>query len=353
MNRDAMNRNAAGRRLAAGLGVVGIGVLLAAGLAGGVRVAPRASELPAWEPDGDALGTILFYDAKGSVITGGDLSAHPLAAYASASDDGRPGDTKAQLRIYTPAKGVLPALWTGDTMTASTDYPNATAPAKIAKLGRPVVTSTGGDFSFADYISELPNTVPDDPAYTDLYEVRLYTAGALQGAGSTYFREDVQVTVTGTDSSGEVTGTWTVLYPAEQASAAPKTPSASAPPPDDGPTGAASFEAPPPPPPAPPTPRHAPAADAPTGAGAPPPVAPAAGVAPVASAPAGPTASPPASATSLAPVLTSGGQLSLANAGTGIAIVSGLALLLAGAGVMALGRRRAPAGPAQGGSQRR
>jgi hypothetical protein len=181
-------------------------------LAVGGGAAQAAVTVP-YEPDNDALGTISFFDNGGHQVTGGSLSDHPTAFYSVASGPGRAGDTKAQLRAYTPQEGVLPALWTGDTLTATTDYPPTGAPANISAMNLPVATATAGDFSLADYISELPNTATD--AYANLYELRLYTAGAGQGAGSTYYRVDIQVNVTGQDSFGEPTGTWSLVFPVQ------------------------------------------------------------------------------------------------------------------------------------------
>lgn len=171
-----------------------------------------AAVTPGWEPDAGALGTVSFYDASGAAVTGGTLSSHPAAWYSVASGPGRAGDNKAQLRVYTPQAGVLPGLWTGDVLTGTTNYPNASAPANIAGLTTPVASGTAGDLSLADYISSFPNT-STAVGYQDLYELRLYTAGPGQGAGATYYRVDIQVNVTGTDAAGLVTGSWNVIYP--------------------------------------------------------------------------------------------------------------------------------------------
>jgi hypothetical protein len=186
-------------------------VLVTAGLLAGAGAA-QAATTPAWEPDASALGAVAFYDADGNQVTGGDLGDHPLAWYTVASGDGRTGDTKAQLRAYTPQEGVNPASWSGDTLTASTDYPNTAAPADIAALTVPVASGSGDDLSLADYIGELPNTSTTD-GYAGLYELRLYTSGPGQTPSSAYYRVDIEVSVTGTGSDGLPTGTWTVVYP--------------------------------------------------------------------------------------------------------------------------------------------
>lgn len=172
----------------------------------------HAATTPGWEPDANALGTVAFYDADGDQVTGGSLGDHPVAWYSVASGDGRTGDTKAQLRAYTPQEGVSPASWSGDTLTASTDYPNTAAPSAVAGLTVPVASGSADDLSLADYIGELPNTSATD-GYAGLYELRLYTSGPGQSPSAAYFRADIEVSVTGSGPDGLPTGTWTVVYP--------------------------------------------------------------------------------------------------------------------------------------------
>jgi hypothetical protein len=179
-------------------------------VAGGILVgggtAAYAAVTPGWEPDAAALGAITFYDASGSVVTSGSLSANPVALYAVASGAGRTGDNKAQLKAFTPQVGVLPALWSGDILTGATNYPVTAAgtPSVISSTTNPVATGAATDFSFNDYIGEFPNT-STTAGYQDLYELRLYTSGPGQGQGANYYRTDVQVNT--------AAGTWTVVFP--------------------------------------------------------------------------------------------------------------------------------------------
>lgn len=163
-----------------------------------------AANPPGWEPDAAALGSITFFDASGNTITGGSLDGHPMAAYAEASGPGRTGDTKAQLKAFTPQVGVLPQLWSGDIMTGATNYPNTSAPANIAALTNPVASGAATDFSLNDYISEFPNTLTT-AGYQNLYELRLYTSGPGQSQGANYYRVDVLV--------DPVANTWSVAFP--------------------------------------------------------------------------------------------------------------------------------------------
>jgi hypothetical protein len=177
---------------------------LTAGMLVGGGTAAFAAVTPAWEPDTSALGTINFFDASGNAVTGGSLDDHPIAVYAAASGPGRAGDSLAQLKAFTPQPGVLPGLWSGDTLGGATAYPVVGAPANVAGLTVPVATGFNTDFSMNDYIGEFPNNSTVS-GYQDLYELRLYTSGAGQGQGNSYYRIDIQV------NTGA--GTWSVVYP--------------------------------------------------------------------------------------------------------------------------------------------
>jgi hypothetical protein len=210
--------------------------------------AASADGAPPWEPDANAIGTITFYDANGTPVTGGDLSQRPSALFAAASGAGRSGDNLAQLSLATPQVGVLPSLWSKDTMSAASPYPDAAAPASVRCLSGPVASGTPGDFSVAEYIDEFPNTITDI-GYADVYQFRLYTSGPGQLIGEQYYRVDIQVKVLGTDQNGLVTGTWDVLYPVPGSAEAPPTPSCGS-----GPAPSASTDSPTPDPTLSPTP---------------------------------------------------------------------------------------------------
>ncbi len=187
--------------------------LAAAALTVATNAAVSADPAPGWEPNSSALGGLVLVDRTGAAVTTGDLSMHPVAFYAVALGPSRTGDKLAQLRIATPQVGVDPQLWSGDSITGATEYPNASAPASVSKLGLPVASGTATDFSFADYISEFPNQ-STAAGYQNLYELRLYTSGPGQGPAAVYWRIDIRVTILGTDAGGNVTGTWDQVYPA-------------------------------------------------------------------------------------------------------------------------------------------
>jgi hypothetical protein len=187
--------------------------LAAAALTVATNAAVSADPTPGWEPNNSALGGLVLVDKTGAAVSKGDLSMKPVAFYAVALGPGRTGDKLAQLRLATPQVGVDPLLWSGDSITGATEYPNASAPASVAKLDLPVASGTATDFSFADYISEFPNQ-STAAGYQNLYELRLYTSGPGQGPAAVYWRIDIRVTKLGTDADGNVTGTWDQVYPA-------------------------------------------------------------------------------------------------------------------------------------------
>jgi hypothetical protein len=169
--------------------------------------ASSTANAPPWESDPNALGSLTFYDANGHEVTGGSIDDHPAAFYIAASGPGRPGDSLAQTWLSTPQVGTDPSNWSKDVMSGATTYPNTSAPANIAALTTPVASPTTLDLSIADYISEFPNTLTT-PGYQNLYEFRVYTSGPTQGAGRSYYRADISVTMDPTLS----TGTWSVVY---------------------------------------------------------------------------------------------------------------------------------------------
>ena len=212
------------------LKAVGVGaaaLALVAGVLLGTGSAAFAANPPAWEPDANALGSIQFFNSSGAPVTGGSLNDHPVAVYAAATGPGRPGDTKAQLKAFTPQVGVLPGLWSGDTLTGATNYPITGGPSNISSMTNPVATGTSGDLSMSDYISEFPNTTTQT-GYQNLYELRLYTSGPGQGQGAQYYRADILV-----DPTAQ---TWSVAFaPVAQAT----TTTIAANPPVSAPSGAA------------------------------------------------------------------------------------------------------------------
>jgi hypothetical protein len=174
---------------------------LLVGLAG----TASAAGSPPWEPVGSPdVGGLTFYNAAGQQITGGNLTDAPLAAYIEGSTVLRAGDTSATLYGATPVYPNPAGQWSGEQLSGSTTYPNASAPAPLKTSSLPVVTGSPSDESLATYIGDFPNndTSPTD-GYAGIYVLRLFTGSSGNPTTSTYDAADIQVTGS----------TWSVVYP--------------------------------------------------------------------------------------------------------------------------------------------
>lgn len=193
------------RALAAGAGIIvaaGAGVLTASSAA---LATGGGGPTPPWESMVTANGAITFYNSHGQVVTGGSITASGLGAYAAATTaDGRAGDTKATLFVYTPVSGENPGLWSGEQISISSGYPNATAPAPVGTTTNPVETNAGTDTSLANYITAFPNTQTAS-GYVGLYDVRLRVSGPGIGQEPSYWDTVISV--------NSAKNTWSVDFP--------------------------------------------------------------------------------------------------------------------------------------------
>ncbi|HEX9032447.1 MAG TPA: hypothetical protein VF834_11420 [Streptosporangiaceae bacterium] len=194
------------RSLAAGvaaLAAVGAAVVASTGAA---LASGGGGPTPPWESSVTPNGFLTFYNAQGQVVTGGSLTASGLGVYAVASSaDSRSGDSKATLYVYTPVSGENPGLWSGEQISGSTSYPNATAPAPIGTTSNPVESNTNGtDVSLSSYIAGFPNT-QTAAGYPNLYDVRMKVSGFGIGIEPTYWDTVISVNTQA--------GTWSVDWP--------------------------------------------------------------------------------------------------------------------------------------------
>ncbi|MEY2424779.1 MAG: hypothetical protein QOI61_351 [Actinomycetota bacterium] len=183
------------RQIAAGALAVAVVFVGLQGFDGRARAAA-----PPYEPDPHADGTLSFFNSSGQAVTGGNINDAPFAVYVQASTAGRSGDTKATLFGYLPKNGVDTGAWSGEQMTLSVTYPDATAPAPL-NGSLPLVKMTANDTRIADLVVDFPNTATDE--YKGLYQLRIKTSGEGQPAGATYKAADIYV-------DGQ---TWTQVYP--------------------------------------------------------------------------------------------------------------------------------------------
>ncbi len=188
---------------AASIVVAGVSALAGGGVA---FAAGGGGPTPPWESSISPApsGFIAFYNAMGEEVTGGNLTASGLGAYAVASTAAPSGYTKATLFVYTPVSGENPGLWSGEQISSSTSFPNTAAPGPLGTTTDPVESNPGTDTSLTSYISAFPNTQTAS-GYVGLYDVRLKVTGPGLPALSTYWDTVISVNTTA--------GTWSVDYP--------------------------------------------------------------------------------------------------------------------------------------------
>jgi hypothetical protein len=160
--------------------------------------------VPPWEPDPSSVGTLVFYNSSGDVITGGNLSDQPVAAYVLGTGTVRAGDTKATLYGFLPVEGQTPGQWSGEALAGATAYPNGSAPGSLATTNLPVETGHATDESIATLELDFPNTDTSSDGYADMYQLRLYTSTPGVTSSTEYDSADIEV-----DKSA---GTWSVFY---------------------------------------------------------------------------------------------------------------------------------------------
>jgi hypothetical protein len=133
--------------------------------------------------DAQSTGAITLFDRNGQQITHGSISAHPFVSRAVSSvrapspydADGR----KATLLAYQPRPGAAPTEWSGDTLTASTTYPDP---------AHPTATASARDFSLKDYLDTYP------ARWDGLVQLRLYLGAPNQPTLTrTYATTDIRV----------------------------------------------------------------------------------------------------------------------------------------------------------------
>jgi hypothetical protein len=180
-------------------------------IAGGILAAGAGSAFaattPAWEPDPNSVGSLIFYNSAGQVVTSGTNLNH-LFDFAEASTTDPTGTSvKATLFFASPAPGVPTGSWFDSQESLSTAYPNASAPAPLNTATKPVVTLGATDANMTAYIPTAVNSTT--AGYTNMYQIRLVTTGGTAGgtnATAQYWETDILVNPTA--------GTWQQVFPA-------------------------------------------------------------------------------------------------------------------------------------------
>ena len=185
-------------------GTVAVGVLalvsgiFTVGLAGTASAAGN----PPWEPDPSSVGGLVFFNAAGQQVTGGNLTDSPIAAYVEGSSTVRSGDTVATLYGYLPVKNQPTSEWSGEQLGLTTTFPNLSAPAPLNASTLPVETGNSGDETLATLKTDYPNKDKTTDGYAGIYQLRLYTNAPRKVQSSVYDSADIFI-------KGS---TWTVVY---------------------------------------------------------------------------------------------------------------------------------------------
>jgi hypothetical protein len=151
-------------------------------------------------------GSLVFYDASGNVVTSGtDLSK--IFTYAAATTPGRPAASKGTVYFAFPDHTQADSTnWNSQQVTASTTYPNASAPSPVSTFVTPVAKANAGD---ADLASLLPVSTQDHTAgYDGILQIRLYDTGPGASQQSNFWASDIFYDATA--------GTWQQVFPAGQ-----------------------------------------------------------------------------------------------------------------------------------------
>ncbi|HEY2505950.1 MAG TPA: hypothetical protein VGI58_05505, partial [Streptosporangiaceae bacterium] len=141
------------RRLLASASVLAItgGALTALATAG---VANAATTPPPFEPDPNAIGSVIFYNAAGQVITSGTDDSF-LASFVEAStpDPDTPIGTKAQLFFANPQPNVNSLNWLAAVGSVSSVFPNSSFPGVLGTTPNPVIamTAANGDADLLNF----------------------------------------------------------------------------------------------------------------------------------------------------------------------------------------------------------
>jgi Bacterial Ig-like domain (group 3) len=197
-------------------------VAVVASFAGGALVmgfagsASASGPIPPWEPVANPpeVGGLLFFNAAAQQISGGSLSAQPLAAYVEGTTTIQAGDTKATLYGYLPVNGQTPGEWSGEAIGASTAYPNGSAPPPLKTATLPVETGGSADESVSILEADLPNTDTSSDGYANMYVLRLLTTEPEVIPSTSYDSADIEVNNTGAAVNGIPADSWVVVYPA-------------------------------------------------------------------------------------------------------------------------------------------
>jgi len=168
--------------------------------------ASAATNTPPWEPDVNAIGTLTFYNSAGQQVTSGSDLSH-LFDYALASTTDPFSGTKATLEFSAPVPNTPTGNFTTAIVSASTNFPNASAPVPLNTSLNPLVTLASSDANLEAFIQA--NQAQTAPGFANVWQIRVVTSGpggvgTVNNSGQ-YWDADVMV--------DPIAGTWTEVYP--------------------------------------------------------------------------------------------------------------------------------------------
>jgi LPXTG-motif cell wall-anchored protein len=157
---------------------------------------------PPFEPDPNALGSIAFYDASGTLLTGGSNLAHLADYYAASTAKSSGTAIKATLYFAAPDHNQPTSLWFVQQQSASTVFPNNSAPPPLTGPGfaNPLVTAGANDGNLTNFLAVA--TLDPTAGYANIIQVRVKDNTTPAGK---YWESDISYNTT--------TGTWTQVFP--------------------------------------------------------------------------------------------------------------------------------------------
>ncbi len=198
------------KKLLRSVATVALATVVSGTLVAGLAGTAHAGTAPPWESTitpTPEVGGLTFYNASGQVITSGSTSSGPVAAFIQGSSTVRAGDTTAVLDAYTPVLGVAAGQWSGEGVSGTTTFPNASAPSSLASSPLPLVTGATTDYSLENYVGDFPNNdTSTTDGYAGLYVLRLYTNASGHTLTTNYDEAVISISGTGTSQ------TWTLDY---------------------------------------------------------------------------------------------------------------------------------------------
>ena len=168
-----------------------------------------------WEPDPNSLGSVVFYDASGNVITGGNDLNHLASYYAVTTPQSVAGTNKATLYMAAPDHTKVTGLWFVQSQSAATTFPNAAAPPPLTGPGfvNPLVSAGALDGNLNSFLASA--TLDSTAGYANTIQIRVKDSGPGGiGSGTKYWETNISYTITDPVAG---TGTWAVNDPGVQA----------------------------------------------------------------------------------------------------------------------------------------